>query len=72
MKLKNEKKNFKNEPKKYPYDFQQYEATRSFIENICTHKARIVEAEEDQSNLLKALRQPSQIFSSKILTPYFF
>ena len=39
--------------KKYTFDFQQYETIRSFGESIYTCKASIVEAEEDQSNLLK-------------------
>ena len=43
------------------YTFKQFEAIRSFSENICTRKARTVEAEEYQSNLFKALRQPIQI-----------
>ena len=39
--------------KKHIYDFQQYEKIRSFGESIYTGKAKLVEAEEDQSNLLK-------------------
>ena len=39
--------------KKYVYDFQQYETIRSFGESIDTHEAKIVEAEKDQSHLLK-------------------
>ena len=39
--------------KKYTYDFQQYETIRSSLEIIYTCEARIVEAQEDQSNLLK-------------------
>ena len=39
--------------KKYIYDFQQDETITSFGESIYTCKAEIVEAEEDQSNLLK-------------------
>ena len=46
-------KNSKYEIKKYSYDFRQYEATKSFGESIYTHKAEIVEAEEEQSNLFK-------------------
>ena len=37
----------------YIYDFQQYKTMRSFYESIYTQEASIVEAEEDQSNLLK-------------------
>ena len=37
------------------YDFQQYETTRSFGEKIYHCKAIIVEAEEEQSNLLENL-----------------
>ena len=37
--------------KKYTYDFQQYEKIRSLSEVIYTREARIVEAQEDQSNL---------------------
>ena len=37
--------------KKCTYDFQQYETIRSFGEVIYTREARIVEAQEDQSNL---------------------
>ena len=39
--------------KKYTYDFQQYETIRSSLEIIYTCEARIVEAQEDQSNLSK-------------------
>ena len=35
------------------YNLQQYKTIRSFGESIYTQKASIVEAEEDQSNLLK-------------------
>ena len=38
---------------KYKYDFQQYEAMRSFDESIYIWKITIGEAEMDQSNLLK-------------------
>ena len=48
-------KRFKIWNKKYIYDFQQYETIRSFGESIYTHKASIVEAEENQSNLLESL-----------------
>ena len=37
------------------YDFEQYETIRPFGENIYHCKAIIVEAEEDQSNLLENL-----------------
>ena len=45
----------KYKTKNYAYEFQQYKTIRSFGESICTHKAIIVivDAEEDQSNLLK-------------------
>ena len=35
------------------YDFQQYETVRSFGESIYTQNISIVEAQENQSNLLK-------------------
>ena len=38
---------------KLQYDIKQYETVRSFGEIIHTRKTNIVEAEEDQSNLLK-------------------
>ena len=47
------RKDLKYETKKHIYDFQQYEKIRSFGESIYTGKAKLVEAEEDQSNLLK-------------------
>ena len=47
------RKNLKYKTKNYTYDFQQYKTVRSFGESIYTRKARIAEAEEDQSNLLK-------------------
>ena len=37
----------------YIYNFQQYETMRSFGESVDTQKTSIVEAEKDQSNLLK-------------------
>ena len=40
------------EQKKYIYDFQQYEAIRSFDDSIYTREITITEAEEDQINLL--------------------
>ena len=56
MKLENKKRKLKKQKaKKYTYDFQQYETIRSFSESIYTRKASIVEAEEDQSNLLENL-----------------
>ena len=75
MKLKNgekklNKKNLKYEPKKYT--FKQFEAIRSLSENICTRKARTVEAEEDQSNLLKALRQTIHISDQEFQHPTFY
>ena len=48
-------KNLKHETKKYTYDFQQYETTKSLSEGI-SNKARIVEAEKGQNNLLKIYR----------------
>ena len=39
--------------KKQIYDFQQYETISSFGGSIYHRKAKIVEAEEDQSNLSK-------------------
>ena len=33
--------------KKYMYDFQQYEAIRTFGESIYTREASIVESQED-------------------------
>ena len=47
------RKDLRHEAKKYIYDFQHYETIRSFDESIRTRKVKIVEAEEDQSNLLK-------------------
>ena len=47
------RKDLRHEAKKLIYDFQQHETIRSFDESICTHKVKIVEAEEDRSNLLK-------------------
>ena len=47
------REDLKYKTKDYIYDFQQYETIRSFSETICTHKTSIVEAVEDQSNLLK-------------------
>ena len=46
-------KDLKYETKKYTYDFRQYKKIRPFSERIFTRKAKIVEAEEGQSNLLK-------------------
>ena len=48
-------KDSKYETKNYIYDFQQYKTVRSFSESIATCKASMVEAEEDQSNLLENL-----------------
>ena len=39
----------------YIYDFQQYEIMRSFGDNMYTAKVNIVEAEIDESNLLKSI-----------------
>ena len=55
MKLKNAKKRNKRKDlvykgNKYKYDFQQYEAIRSFNESIYTGKIDIDEAEMDQNN----------------------
>ena len=47
------REDLKYKTKDYIYDFPQYEAIRSFSETIYTHKTSIVEAVEDQSNLLK-------------------
>ena len=54
-KEKNKNKKFKTWNKKYTYDFQQYETTKSLSEGI-SNKARIVEAEKGQNNLLKIYR----------------
>ena len=43
----------KYKTKTYIYDFQQYETVRSFGESIYTQNISIVEAQENQSNLLK-------------------
>ena len=43
----------KYEPKEHIYDFQQYETGWSFRDSICTRKASIVEAEEDQNQSIK-------------------
>ena len=56
MKLKNGKKKLK-EKIIHIYDFQQYKTIRSFGESFNTQKARIVEAREDQSNLLKNIEE---------------
>ena len=39
----------------YIYDFQQYEIMGSFGDNMYTAKINIVEAEIDESNLLKSI-----------------
>ena len=57
MGRENEMKMFKIWSKKYTYDFQQYETVRSFGESIYTHKASIVEAEDDQRNLLENITE---------------
>ena len=49
------REDLKYKTKNYTYDFQQYETIRSFGESIYTSKASIVEADEDESNLLKNL-----------------
>ena len=49
---KMKQRDFKNEPKKYIYDFQQYETIRSFGDSIYPRKINIVEGEEGQRNLL--------------------
>ena len=56
MKLKNGRKKLK-EKIIHIYDFQQYKTIRSFGESFNTQKARIVEAREDQSNLLKNIEE---------------
>ena len=56
MKLKNGKKKLK-EKIIHIYDFQQYKTIRSFGESFNTQKASIVEAREDQSNLLKNIEE---------------
>ena len=57
MKLKGEDKikqeGLKHKRKNYTYNFQQYETTRSFSDNIYTGKINLGVAEMDQSNLLK-------------------
>ena len=50
---KKNKNDLKYETKIYQYIFQQYETLRSFGESTYTRKSNIVEAEEDQRNLLK-------------------
>ena len=47
------REDLKYKTKNYIYDFQQYETIRSFGESIYTQNISIVEAQEDQSNLLK-------------------
>ena len=49
------RKDLKHKTKNYTYDFQQYQAIRSFSESIYTGKINIDEAEMDQSSLLKNL-----------------
>ena len=49
----NKRKGLKCKAKKYIYDFQQYETTRSFGDNIYTGKINVDEAEMDQSNIIK-------------------
>ena len=56
MKLKNGRKKLK-EKIIHIYDFQQYKTIRSFGESFNTQKASIVEAREDQSNLLKNIEE---------------
>ena len=46
--------------KKYIYVFQLQERIKSFGESIYTRKAGIVEAEEDQSNLLKNILESNK------------
>ena len=53
MGRKIKRKDLKYGKKKYTYDFQLQERIKSFGESIYIRKAGIVEAEEDQSNLLK-------------------
>ena len=50
-------KNLIYKTKKYTYDFQKYETIRYFGGSIYTRKAIIVEAEEDQNNLLKNIAE---------------
>ena len=47
------REDLKYKTKNYIYDFQQCETIRSFGESIYTQNISIVEAQEDQSNLLK-------------------
>ena len=47
----NKRKGLKCKAKKYIYDFQQYETTISFGDNIYTGKINVDEAEMDQRNL---------------------
>ena len=42
---------------KYKFDFQQYEIIRSFPENIYAGKIYTDEVEEDQSNLIKNIKE---------------
>ena len=46
-------KDLKYEPKKHINDFQYYETEWSFRDSICTCKASVVEAEEDQNQSIK-------------------
>ena len=46
-------KDLKYEPKKHINDFQYYETGWSFRDSICTCKASVVEAEEDQNQSIK-------------------
>ena len=56
-KEKIERKKLIYKTKKYTYDFQKYETIRSFGDSIYTRKAIIVEADEDQNNLLKNIAE---------------
>ena len=47
------RKDLEYEPKKYIYDFQQYETGWSFRDSICICKASIAQAEEDQNQFIK-------------------
>ena len=59
------RKDLKYEIKRYAYHFQQFETMRFFGENIYTLKARIFEAEKDQSNLPKTIVEFNNKFRSR-------
>ena len=74
MKLKNDikrwkskinQKDLKHETKKYIYDFQQYNAIRSFADNIYIDKINIDEGQMDQTNLSKNWKELSEKIDKK-------